>query len=40
MKIQSQPILLVIMILLVATGSFFGQSTTFIERYQARVSVT
>jgi len=28
------------MILLVATGSFFGQSTTFIERYQARVSVT
>ena len=40
MKIQSQPILLVIMILLVATGSFFGQSTTLIERYQARVSVT
>jgi hypothetical protein len=40
MKIQRQPILFVIMILLVATGSFFGQSTTFIERYQARVSVT
>ena len=40
MKIQRQPILFVIMILLVATGSFFGQSTTFIERYQARVSAT
>jgi hypothetical protein len=40
MKIQRQPILFVIMILLVTTGSFFGQSTTLIERYQARVSVT
>jgi hypothetical protein len=40
MKIQRQPILLVIMTLLVATGSLFGQSTTFIERYQARVSAT
>ena len=40
MKIQRQPILLVIMTLLAATGSLFGQSTTFIRRYQARVSAT
>jgi hypothetical protein len=40
MKIHRQSILLVSMTLLVATGSLFGQSTTFLGRYQARVSAT
>jgi hypothetical protein len=40
MKIHRQSILLVSMTLLVATGSLFGQATTFLGRYQARVSVT
>lgn len=40
MKIHRQSILFVSMTLLVATGTLFCQSTTFLGRYQARVSAT
>jgi hypothetical protein len=40
MKTCRQPILLASLALFTATGSLFGQSTSLIQRYQARVSAT